>query len=250
MWKEYFKLKRSSASGQKTEDVMESSLALPDGSWAGIALINLDLEGAVFALDPPQQGTVAAGDKVRLRIRMKRASRALETQATVAQCDSRQDRQLCRAVFADPERFKRQLDHSFFERFNRRMTFRVSPDPEEVIAVSASWKNGACRGELLNISTSGMALRVDAEAVACLGGQRKIELDFNLPGADPALCLPGTIAYIKALPKGHRIGIKFNYARKLGFHPQEAAIARYVMAQQQKALQRRAHRKTYDVRRD
>ena len=122
--------------------------------------------------------------------------------------------------------------------FNRRMTFRVSPDPEEVIAVSASWKNGACRGELLNISTSGMALRVDAEAVACLGGQRKIELDFNLPGADPALCLPGTIAYIKALPKGHRIGIKFNYARKLGFHPQEAAIARYVMAQQQKALQR------------
>ncbi len=139
---------------------------------------------------------------------------------------------------------EKRLPGGVFRLSNRRVAYRVSPDPTKPVAVAIKVpgaRTPKVTARLKDISVSGLALLVDPEAESTLGELDVIEMSFRLPTSDKDFQLVGWIRSRELVNEHARYGVEFDDKRSKHFARRRDEIFAYVADRQRQELQKPVH---------
>ncbi len=141
----------------------------------------------------------------------------------------------------DPKNVTSQLSEEFSRLFNRRGSYRVPPDLDAPVKVTVEGGVESTRveAELVDISTSGVGLRVAAHVEVGLVAAKRIKVCISFPDSGEPLNLVGVIhnrRLVGASGAEIEYGIRFDWEGKHKPERQQEAITKYVMKQQRNHL--------------
>ena len=122
--------------------------------------------------------------------------------------------------------------------FNRRGAYRVQPAPESLIDVTliGGPENISAHGRLMNISTSGVRIRVPLEVESQLAGVHRVTVAIGLPGSPAAPTLPGVIRNRHIAGGQVHYAIQFDLQTSTDARHNLEAVARFVVQRQRQIL--------------
>jgi len=162
-------------------------LKLAAASAIEARLSSISLEGARIRIRSTQAPNLALGKTVQLRFCSPGLERPVEVEARL---HSRHDEDSLRDYgvwFIDSREIEEQLLPCLHKLFERRRFARVQPDPSHSIVVALHDPATECSvsGQLLEISTGGMAVRIRAEDESQLTNAVTIRAALTLPTGIP-----------------------------------------------------------------
>ena len=136
--------------------------------------------------------------------------------------------------FTDAENLKKLLTPVVYRLFNRRGQHRVVPDPNKpiVVTIKADPDGTPSRVEVIDISATGIAVRVDSSLEEEFVSTSAIKLKIAMPGSKKALTLTGNILNRHLEDQGVRYNIVFDLAEPHDARKQQDLIIDYVMSRQ------------------
>ncbi len=125
---------------------------------------------------------------------------------------------------------------------NRRGAIRVHPDEEEPVPTTIWAIDGPHRfeAELLDVSGTGISIRVAEEDERKLLGCWQVRVHLELPEEKTPVEINGHIRYRQLLDDGVKFGIEFPDAGSPGVRYHQERIYRYVMVKHSRDLTRRS----------
>ena len=221
----------------KEKPSYEASLILPGGKLLAGDIANISFEGAAINFPVNQCPNLEQGDPIRLAFRLSHTGgRNWIIHGTVR--DSHEDlgMRLLRIKLRLGDTFLQQLQPDDWTIFNRRQTFRVSPDPRSPMTVNLEWEDGAAEGQVIDISLGGMGVRIESQMAKMISQSKSIALSVFLPKFDVPLTISGSVCYQKKQRESHRLGITFSLNRDELFFRKEEAISKYLLMRQREMI--------------
>ena len=201
-------------------------------------VIDMSVEGvgAVFPLSGCP--ALALESEVELSFTSDELKTPLVTSATVR---SRADSENGRAYgfqFSDRDQFESRLLPRLQVLINRRSSFRVEACPESPVEVALeTFDTGEThRGQLINISASGIRIQLPLKSDSMLAEKRFLRLSFSLPNCQRPFALVGDIRYRDLTSTVADYGIAFDLERSENFERQTDSIADYAAKRQREIL--------------
>ena len=116
--------------------------------------------------------------------------------------------------FTDYRELERQLSREIFRLFNRRGSHRVVPHPDAPVEVTfeGTQNGGEVRLNLIDVSATGMALRIPDKVESAMVGTSNLEFSLLLPGRRDPLKLEGIIRNRRLEEMGIHYNVEFTLA--------------------------------------
>lgn len=212
------------------------NVALELGDHVGEAvLVDLSIGGARVRVARGERAPAPVHTEARLILGGEGLPAPIWIGARTTRADLGEESLVYGLRFDDPARLVRLLTPEVLRLFNRRSAQRVSPGPGEppilVTVEEDGWRRIA---ELVDLSTSGLALRIPPETL--LKGQ-EVGLSLPLPGQPEALKLRGWVLG----PRGaDRVAMVLDYDGLPDPDGVYEALLAYVVRQQRAILERSA----------
>ena len=214
---------------------LPASLGRPPTATAIGTLVDLGLQGAGIEFDSPDAPALPVGGETRLGFQLDGRSVVVHVQIRYRRDDTRRRYGL---RFIRLELLDRAMRSALNKLVNQRAAFRVSPGDAEKIVVRLLGSDGArCSAPLLDLSASGMAVKVPAKVEEAMCRESRARLELSLPRHTTPLQLVGVIRHRVLLSDGVRFGMHFD-RHHVSFAGAENAIMAYVMRRQRDALKR------------
>lgn len=224
----------------ETKATLIFSLILPHQKVLSGKLLDINANGAAISFPRETCPDFEKDERIRLRLSTSHSDKNWSLDALVVDWRRSQDSVLCQFKFIDTTKILQDLDPLLISYFNRREAFRVRPDPLEPITVNLKWKDILSKGEIMDISLTGVALRVESSIARQLEYADGIEMTFYLPTRSEPFHIIGKTAHFEPMPRDVRYAIKFDRKKTPHIRAQEQSISRYVMQRQLIMLKRRA----------
>ena len=222
---------------QGRRDVLEVVLLQDDGPPVRGEILDLCYAGAgiSFALDAAPR--LRSGDDVRLEFLVCGTGRRVVCKAVVQHL--REDALGCRYGFhfLDSRDLHEHLDSGLLRLFNRRRKVRVRPCAAETVAVELDHDEAAIQGALLNISETGLSVRLPVGAGDQLPGARTVGLALALPGQAAPMRLTAVLRYRALEATSERWGLEFEDPAAEGLE----AVRAYVGERLREITENRPH---------
>lgn len=123
-----------------------------------------------------------------------------------------------------------QLD-TFYERlFNRRSSMRVRPSLDRKVKLTLTCEGRSREATIAEISATGVGLVLDPAQGAGLEADRRVAVEFKLPGAREALRGHARIVSAKATSERVVLGLAFDLHGSQGLGSQAAALEAFIDA--------------------
>jgi c-di-GMP-binding flagellar brake protein YcgR len=149
-----------------------------------------------------------------------------------------QDGEVCkvRFQFQDPERLDALLHPSAWRVFNRRQSYRVAPRQSERIDVAVGWKDKKRIGVLVDVSVSGIAVRIPWSGDEPLARGEPVAVGFRLPECETPIVAVTSLRNVSEEKGFARWGLEFDVRHSKGWVPKERRIVEYLMRRQREEL--------------
>ena len=127
-----------------------------------------------------------------------------------------------------------QLSSDLIRHFEQLRQHRVQPQTAVRVEVKARGRDIRTTGQMRNVSASGIAVVIDAEAERAFARIVDVDLEFRLPGNNQALVLCSAIRHRCQQEHGDGVcmGLTFDADKSSAFDVQQRAIADYILTRQ------------------
>lgn len=208
--------------------------------------VSFDGVGACFpssAFSTPDRPAPAMGQHVQLSLTLGEAPAVLRASGTVVLRTDRKDSVHYGFRFTDRKEVARQLSSKLVTLFNRRRRYRVSTDANSLVAVTVEGgqDGGKAQAHLVDISTTGVGLRLSKHFALGLVATDRIKVCISLPDCPDQLEVQGIIRHrhpVGAFGEEVDYGIKFAWEHSDNAAAQQREIGKFVMKQQRELLRR------------
>jgi c-di-GMP-binding flagellar brake protein YcgR len=215
----------------------EASLILPGGKLLAGDIANISFEGAAIQFPVKKCPPMEQGDPIRLAFRLSRTGgRNWIIHGTVRETLEDLGVRLVRIKLRLGDTFLQQLQPDDWTIFNRRQTFRVSPNPRSPLTVNLEWEEGSAESQVIDISLGGMGVRIESQVAKMISPSQSITLSLFLPGVDVPLSITGSACYLNKERDSHRLGITFSTNRDELFFQKEKAISKFLLMRQREMI--------------
>jgi c-di-GMP-binding flagellar brake protein YcgR len=199
-----------------------------DGRETEGRLADLSGSGAGVFFDGPDAPNLTVGQEADLVFDSSKFDTPLVLAARTQHRTEESGRRRYGFRFLEPQHLETVLPAEFRQYFNRRRSERVAPDPYRPVPVTLSATNAAeTDARLVNISTSGAAISLEAPLEPVFADTTRITLTIHLPDAKRPLVVTADIRYRRLVGDRVYYGLEFDEAASDGFAKTQTAISRY-----------------------
>ncbi len=199
-----------------------------DGRETAGRLADLSGSGAGVYFDGPDAPNLTVGQEADLVFTSPQFDTPLVVAARTQHRTEDGGRRRYGFRFLEPQQLECVLPPEFRKYFNRRRAERVVPDPYRPVPVTLSAADTAeADARLVNISTNGAAISLDAPLEPIFADTTRITLAIQLPGVKRPLAVAADIRYRRLVGDRVYYGLEFDGAASEGFAKTQAAISRY-----------------------
>jgi len=190
--------------------MLEVSLLLDGHEPAPGQILDLSHAGAGIGFDTGSVPRLRSGDAVELEFLVCGTGRRIVCEAVVQYCGEDAGGHRYGFLFLDSTELREHLDSGLLRLFNRRRKVRVRPCASETIAVELDDGVTTAQGALLNISETGLAVRLPLGTRQELYGARSLDVSLALPGRAQPLRVNAALRYQSAEMTSERWGLEFH----------------------------------------
>lgn len=235
-----------------TENIQELdvSVRLSGGPSFSSEPLDVSFEGATVRLlalrfhDVPRSPLLAVGEYAELIFTFRELGQPIVASARVVRRTDDEGSRHYGFQFTDHEQLQSQLSPRLYRFFNRRGAFRVKPAADGPVAATLEGGPEArqVHADLVDISFTGVSLRVPLVVESTLAGTDRIKVSISLPDCPSPVNFEGIIRsrHVAGVDTV-KYGIEFDLERSDDGQRQEDAINRYMM-ERQRAVCRAAKR--------
>ena len=197
---------------QGRRELLDVSLLVPGHPSAHGQILDLSYTGAGLRFNLDEVPHLRSGDDVELEFLSRGTGRRIICSSVVQY--RREDTTGCRYgfQFVDSEELREHLDSGLMRLFNRRGKVRVRPCPTSTVAVELDLGESAVQGALLNISETGLSVRLPFGATEQLPDVDTVGLALALPGQSEPMRMKAILRYQTLEDTSERWGLEFEDA--------------------------------------
>ena len=179
----------------REDDDLQVEVQLADGSVVSGVPLDLMMDGAGVRFNPTSFPVLEMGQQVVLTFTSTLIEDSVHATAIVV---NRTELGVSRRYgfrFTDYRELESQLSQEIFRLFNRRGSQRVVPHPDAPVEVTLEGihNGGEARVDLIDVSATGMALRIPTTVESAMVGISNVKFTLLLPGRRDPLTLEGII---------------------------------------------------------
>lgn len=213
------------------------------GQFLDMSLDKIGVCSIDSSFDMPSPPALAIGEEVELALTFVDTPKSLVASAMVVGRTDKDHSTEYGFRFIDPQKVASQLSSELSRLFNQRGSYRVPPDLDAHVEVTLEGGAESTRveAELVDISTSGVGLRVAAHVEVGLVAAKRIKVCISFPDSREPLNLVGVIRnrhLVGASGAVIQYGIQFDWEGTHNAERQQGAIVKYVMMQQRNHLRK------------
>ena len=215
-------------------DDLEVAVQLANGMVVSGVPLDLMMEGAGVRFDASSIPALEMGEQVVLTFTSSLTEDSIQASAIVVNRTEQGDSRRYGFRFTDHRELESQLSREIFRLFNRRGSHRVEPHTDAPVEVTLEGIQnvGEARVNLIDVSATGMGLRIPAKVESAMVGDNNIKFSLLLPGCREPLKLAGIIRNRRL----EEVGIHYNVEFTLDpedTRRQQDVIIDYVLKRQQ-----------------
>jgi len=229
---------------EKSQD-LEVSVRLSGGPSFSSEPLDVSFEGAVVRFlalrfhDVPRSPSLAVGEDAELIFTFRELGQPIVVSARVVRRTDDEGSRHYGFQFTDHEQLKSQLSPQLYRFFNRRGAVRVKPAADGPVAATLEGGSEArqVHADLVDISITGVGLRVPVVVESSLAGTDRIRISISLPDWPSPVNFEGIIRsrHVAGVDTV-QYGIEFDLERSDDGQRQQEDINRYVMERQRAVL--------------
>jgi len=192
----------------REEDDLQVAVRLANGSVVSGVPLDLMMDGAGVRFNPATIPALEMGQQVVLTFSSSLIEDSLRASAIVVNRTEQGASRRYGFRFTDYHELESQLSQEIFRLFNRRGSHRVVPHTDAPVEVTLEGilNGGEARVNLIDISATGMALRIPATVESAMVGTSNVKFSLLLPGLRDPLKLEGIIRNRRL----EEVGIHYN----------------------------------------
>ena len=217
----------------REEDDLQVAVRLANGSVVSGVPLDLMMDGAGVRFNPATIPALEMGQQVVLTFTSRLIEDSVQASAIVVNRTEQGSSRRYGFRFTDYCELERQLSREIFRLFNRRGSHRVVPHPDAPVEVTLEGiqDGGEVRVNLIDVSATGMALRITATVESAMVETSNVKFSLLLPGHQDPLKLEGIIRNRRL----EEVGIHYNveFTLELGdARSHQGVINDYVLKRQ------------------
>ncbi len=210
---------------------------ITDGRAVPVTLLDVSFAGIGLSVTHTHGLVLNSGQVVVIQLKAPSVRQPIRARARVMSRIPGSDSDRYGLALQDAAWLRSRVPPSLMGIFNRRRSFRVTPDSLGPIEVRLEREDGRQTTlPAVCVSSSGMAIIAATREQEMLMTGDRISIDFMLPYSGTRCELVGVVRYTVRRRTGVRYGIEFDADACEDFARQERALARYVMTQQRRTL--------------
>ncbi len=217
----------------REEDDLQVEVQLASGMVVSGVPLDLMMDGAGVRFDPTTCPALEMGQQVVLTFTSRLIEDSLRASAIVVNRTEQGASRRYGFRFTDYHELESQLSQEIFRLFNRRGSHRVVPHADAPVEVTLEGiqDGGDVRVNVINVSATGMALRIPATVESAMVGTSNVKFSLLLPGHRDPLKLEGIIRNRRLEEEGIHYNVEF--ALELGdARRHQGVINDYVLKRQ------------------
>ena len=186
----------------------ELKLVLPNMHLLAGEILDVSADGTALSVPARKCPKVSLDDILTLQLTLPQTGGSLLLEGRVRGVGEYERKRLVRLQFTSPGSLLGALDNSLFRYFNRRSALRMPPPEDERVAVTVSWPGGEAEGQIVDLSTTGMAVLFQDDPG--LEDDTSVTVEFRLPDCRHPIRLDGRMKYALEVSAAMRRGIQFD----------------------------------------
>lgn len=215
---------------QQSRQFFTVSLRGSDEEAAEGLVVDLSARGVACLFEAAEVAAQRAGAAVALDLQAPLLMFPIRAEGLVRHVGTEDGVTQLGIEFVDHERVMEQVPYALLREFNRRAAHRVDvEEPVEVVARRLG-REACVRGQLLDVSTGGLCMRLDEASVTPLEGREAWEVRFRLPGGTHELALVGSLCALRSEPDRMDASVEFRAEASTRYEEQRAELERFVAA--------------------
>ena len=216
----------------REDDDLQVALQLADRSVVSGEPLDLMMDGAGVRFNQTTPA-LEMGEQVVLTFTSRLIEDSVQASAVVVNRTELGASRRYGFRFTDYSQLESQLSQEIFRLFNRRGSHRVVPHPDAPVQVTLEGipNGGATRVNLIDVSATGMALRIPATVESAMVETSDVKFSLLLPGRQDPLKLEGIIRNRRLEELGIHYNVEFTLDPDDARH-QQGVINDYVLKRQ------------------
>lgn len=201
----------------------------PGAGFIAGSIQNISIEGCAAVFSGELSGFMDESSIQRIFLEDVKTGERILADARYLGEAQRNGETVFRFAFLGRDRLVEGLDLSVWRELNRRMSFRVAPDPVRPVFAKAFWEMGSVAGRVCDISPHGMGFFVPEDSSPLPDPPGRFLLTFVLEGCDESIGVEAGQSHVMKMQDGMLYGLSFVWIPPVSFNPARAAIAAYVL---------------------